>query len=134
MKKSTNTPEPETPDQALEDGSVEALSLPAEPRKIFTALNEKSFLFHHSASNPDLRITTRDNLLFALWTFNTTESSPVGVWRGEIQCFPFNAYMTAKGTDVVVTEKNGGNNQIWTIRRSGSRFVTIESSVSRYVL
>ncbi|NWA11730.1 RICIN domain-containing protein [Pseudomonas gingeri] len=131
MKKNIETPDSATSNQAFEHGSARAVTIPNTPVKIFTALNRVSFLHFYGADHNEIRITKKGNTAFQYWLFKYSEQAKAY----QIQCFPFNAYMTAAGGgDVIATEDSGADNQFWTITDAGGHFVYIENLQYKKVL
>ncbi|WP_248795298.1 RICIN domain-containing protein [Pseudomonas sp. MWU13-2105] len=125
MKKSTKTPEPATPDQALEDGPSRGGSVSAGTQKIFTALNfGDSFLFFRSASDPIIRITSKSGP-FYLWVLTYSDLKKAY----QIRSATADRVMTAASSkdEVLAAVDSGQDSQFWKITDAGSNYMYIEN-------
>ncbi|WP_218177155.1 RICIN domain-containing protein [Pseudomonas gingeri] len=126
MKKSTKTPEPATPDQALEDGQNRGGSVSAGTQRIFTALNfGDSFLFFRNASNdPMIRITSKTGP-FYLWLLIYSDLKKAY----QIRNATADRIMTADNfkDEVFAGVENGDDRQFWKITDAGGGYMYIES-------
>jgi len=126
MKKSTKTPEPATPDQALEDGPNRRVSVSAGSQKIFAGLNYgDSFLFFRSASDPLIRITSKSGG-FSLWTLTYSDLKKAY----QIRSASSDRIMTADNSkDEVLAYgvDSGADSQFWKITDAGNGYMYIES-------
>ncbi|MGA8138358.1 MAG: RICIN domain-containing protein [Pseudomonas gingeri] len=126
MKKSTKTPEPATPDQALEDGPSGRVSVSAGTQKIFTALNAgDSFLFFRSASDNLIRITSKTGG-FPLWVLTYSDLKKAY----QIRSSSSDRIMTADNfkNEVFASESDSGDDrQFWKITDAGGGYMYIES-------
>ena len=126
MKKSTKTPEPATPNQALEDGPSRGGSVSAGIQQIFTALNSgNSFLFFRTAStDPFIRITSKTGP-FYLWLLVYSDLKKAY----QIRNATADRIITADDfkDEVFAGVENGDDRQFWKITDAGSGYMYIES-------
>ena len=125
MKKSTKTPEPATPDQALEDGPSRGGSVSAGTQRIFTALNSgNSFLFFRTSSDNLIRITSKSGG-FSLWTLTYSDLKKAY----QIRSATADRIITADNfkDEVFAGVENGDDRQFWKITDAGGGYMYIES-------
>ncbi|MCU1741195.1 MULTISPECIES: RICIN domain-containing protein [unclassified Pseudomonas] len=130
MKPRSKTLDPAILEQIIGTGSGRAVTVPTSPKKIFTALNGKSFI--KMGSDNVVRLYSSENLVFSTWVFKYNEQKKAY----QIQVFPItDGYLTAASNgDAITTNNTGASNQFWLITDAGSRFVYIENQGNGRVL
>jgi len=71
MKPRSKTLDPAILEQIIGTGSGRAVTVPTSPKKIFTALNGKSFI--KMGSDNVVRLYSSENLVFSTWVFKYNE-------------------------------------------------------------
>jgi len=121
MKKNTKTSESGIPDQALEGGSGQRVTVPRGPKRIFTALNGTSFLYFKGfTEDRELRLHSTVNL-FNLWEFEPSESAGAYYIRASGTDFFMIAVQPAK---VFVSAEEKHEWEIWDV---GNGYVNISN-------